>query len=93
MLKRSQTIGITDDTSWSFVTESKPCPVCGSLGGCRRHVNADFACCERRASEWKLTTGAWLHRITPVFSRNATATSVLLSGAEPPARLATGSRL
>ena len=51
------------DSDWSIVTDSKPCPICGSAAGCSIHSNAEFACCAREPSDWKLTNGAWLHRV------------------------------
>jgi hypothetical protein len=51
------------DSDWKQVTPEKPCPVCGSFNACSVHVFEEFACCSLAPSEWKLTTGAWLHRI------------------------------
>jgi hypothetical protein len=51
------------DSDWKQVTPEKPCPVCGSFNACSVHVFEEFACCSLSPSEWKLTNGAWLHRI------------------------------
>lgn len=67
------------DSDWSVVTDSKPCPICGSAAGCSIHSDADFACCAREPSQWKLTNGAWLHRVGGTLgltSANATLVSV-----------------
>jgi hypothetical protein len=51
------------DTDWRLVSQERPCPVCGSQDACSVHTKDDFACCAREPSQWKLTTGAWLHRV------------------------------
>lgn len=51
------------DTDWRLVSHESPCPVCGSQDACSIHTKDEFACCAREPSEWKLTTGAWLHRV------------------------------
>lgn len=51
------------DTDWRLVSHERPCPVCGSQDACSIHTKDAFACCAREPSEWKLTTGAWLHRV------------------------------
>jgi hypothetical protein len=51
------------DTDWRLVSHERPCPVCGSQDACSIHTKDEFACCAREPSEWKLTTGAWLHRV------------------------------
>src|SRR5689334_1441342 len=51
------------DTDWRLVSQERPCPVCGSEDACSVHTKDDFACCAREPSQWKLTTGAWLHRV------------------------------
>lgn len=51
------------DSDWKQVTPEKPCPVCGSLDACSVHTFEEFACCSLSPSQWKLTNGAWLHRI------------------------------
>ena len=51
------------DTDWKLVSIERPCPVCGSKDACSIHTKDEFACCAHEPSEWKLTTGAWLHRV------------------------------
>lgn len=51
------------DSDWRLVSTERPCPVCGSRDACSVHTKDDFACCAREPSQWKLTTGAWLHRL------------------------------
>jgi hypothetical protein len=53
---------LATEAEWESVTPDRPCPVCGSLRGCSTHSLA-FVSCERIASQWPLTTGAWLHRL------------------------------
>jgi hypothetical protein len=57
------------DFEWSAVSAAKPCPICGAESGCRVHADAGFAYCAQRPSDWKLTNGAWLHRLddAPVY--------------------------
>jgi hypothetical protein len=51
------------DSEWRLVSHERPCPVCGAADACSIHIEDDFACCAREPSEWKLTNGAWLHRV------------------------------
>lgn len=64
------------DSDWRLVSQDRPCPVCGADEACSIHTADDFACCAREPSDWKLTTGAWLHRVT---RRPATATVATLT--------------
>ena len=52
------------DGEWDDVSEYHPCPVCGADSRCSRHVDDAFVSCARRSSEWPLTNGGWLHRVT-----------------------------
>lgn len=56
--------GSAIDADWDDVSEHRPCSVCGAESDCRRHVDDAFVSCARRPSEWPLTNGAWLHRVT-----------------------------
>jgi hypothetical protein len=51
------------DSEWRLVSHAHPCPVCGALDACSIHTEDAFVCCAREPSEWKLTNGAWLHRV------------------------------
>lgn len=51
------------DTEWKLVSNTRPCPVCGSHDACSIHLEDPFACCSREPSEWKLTNGSWLHKV------------------------------
>jgi len=51
------------ESEWRLVSPSRPCPICGSAEQCSIHLDATFACCAREPSQWKLTSGAWLHRL------------------------------
>lgn len=51
------------DSEWRQVSNERPCPVCGGDDACSIHTVDDFACCAREPSLWKLTNGAWLHRV------------------------------
>jgi hypothetical protein len=52
------------DADWDGVSEHRPCPVCGAESECSRHVGDAFVSCARRPSDWPLTNGGWLHRLT-----------------------------
>jgi hypothetical protein len=52
------------DGDWNDVTEYHPCPVCGAESDCSRYVDDAFVSCARRPSDWPLTNGGWLHRLT-----------------------------
>ena len=51
------------DSKWRLVSQERPCPVCGARDACSIHTEDAFVCCAREPSEWKLTNGAWLHRV------------------------------
>jgi hypothetical protein len=55
---------LATEAEWESVSSDQPCPVCGSTRGCSTHSSV-FVSCERVGSQWPLTTGAWLHRLTP----------------------------
>jgi len=76
------------DSDWRLVSQDRPCPVCGSEETCSIHTDDDFACCAREPSDWKLTTGAWLHRVTkrasgPVPTIGSLAAAANENGARP----------
>jgi hypothetical protein len=52
------------DGDWKRVSAVTPCPICGGGGDCRTHADEAFACCVQQPSDWRLTNGGWLHRIT-----------------------------
>jgi hypothetical protein len=54
----------TVDDDWNDVSEHQPCPICGGESACSRRVDEAFVSCAHRPSEWPLTNGAWLHRVT-----------------------------
>jgi hypothetical protein len=51
-------------TDWDGVSEGHPCPICGGRSDCSRCADEAFVACARRPSDWPLTNGAWLHRLT-----------------------------
>lgn len=61
------------DSDWRLVSSNRPCPVCGSEDHCSIHLEAEFVCCAQEPSQWKLTTGAWLHRMPAPLSLAAEA--------------------
>lgn len=67
------------DSDWRQVSNERPCPVCGGDDACSIHTADDFACCAREPSLWKLTNGAWLHRVPQ--ARVATAARSLAANA------------
>jgi hypothetical protein len=76
------------DSDWRLVSQDRPCPVCGAEERCSIHTADDFACCAREPSDWKLTTGAWLHRINkrssgPVPTLNSLAIVANENAARP----------
>ena len=79
---------LATEAEWESVSPDRPCPVCGSSRGCSTHSSI-FVSCERTTSQWPLTTGAWLHRITeeraPVLAAAAQANALRgLRTAAPP---------
>jgi hypothetical protein len=52
------------DVEWTFVSVKHPCTICGGHDGCRSGVENEFACCKRVPSEWPLSAGGWVHRLT-----------------------------
>jgi hypothetical protein len=55
---------VPDDVDWNGVSANRPCPICGGYTVCRIRADGSFACCAHRTSEWPLTNGLWLHRMT-----------------------------
>ena len=53
---------------WTQVSERRPCPLCEATTGCQRAADGQFVCCARRPSDWRLTNGAWLHRVEDASS-------------------------
>jgi len=58
------------EVEWTFVSPKHPCAICGGHDGCRQCVEDEFACCKRVSSEWPLSAGGWVHRVSR-FSRAA----------------------
>jgi hypothetical protein len=54
----------TSEFEWEGVSDENPCPICGARSICRLHDDERFACCLQRPSEWPLTNGGWLHRLS-----------------------------
>jgi hypothetical protein len=71
------------DGDWSRVSETSPCPICGSDRSCRTHVDEAFVCCVQRPSDWRLTNGGWLHRV------HSTASQIVSRLAQQPENLST----
>jgi len=61
---------------WRVVSEIRPCPICGGTSDCKTHAADDFASCTREPSEWPLTNGAWLHRVTSESLTTPTVTTI-----------------
>jgi hypothetical protein len=71
------------DADWNRVSHAAPCPICGGVAECRTHIEEEFACCVREASEWRLTNGGWLHRVER-WSGVAAARLLRVTGERPP---------
>lgn len=71
-MRRAQRISTTE-CEWILVSERHPCPLCGAVDGCLRASDAEFACCARRPSDWRLTNGSWLHRLASLVVSELTA--------------------
>jgi hypothetical protein len=54
--------------SWVAVSVVHPCPVCGFAADCLVHEDEPFAACASLPSDWPLTNGDWLHRLSPRFA-------------------------
>jgi hypothetical protein len=52
------------EVEWTFVSVKQPCTICGGHAGCRRGLDDEFACCTRVSSEWPLSAGGWVHRLS-----------------------------
>lgn len=59
----------TLDLDWDSVSAREPCAICGAGAVCRRHAVDRFACCVHEPSDWPLSTGGWLHRLTTGATR------------------------
>ena len=54
----------TVEVEWTFVSARQLCPICAGNDGCRSSLDDDFACCRRISSEWPLSAGGWVHRVS-----------------------------
>ena len=54
----------TVEAEWTFVSVKHPCAICGAHDGCRSGFEGEFACCQRVPSQWPLSAGGWVHRLT-----------------------------
>jgi hypothetical protein len=61
--------GFSADLEWINVSVRRRCPICGGAAGCKMHAEGSFAACGKQPSDWPMTSGAWLHRLEPAFSR------------------------
>ncbi len=52
------------EVEWTFVSVKRPCAICGGHDGCRSGVDNGFACCKRVSSQWPLSAGGWVHRVS-----------------------------
>lgn len=52
------------EVEWNKVSAKHPCVVCSSHAGCLRGVDDEFACCAHVRSEWPLSAGGWVHRVS-----------------------------
>ena len=71
---------LSHEEEWKLVSENHPCPICESAEGCHRDLEGAFVCCDRRPSDWPLTSGAWLHRVERVEHHVASVHVAVLSG-------------
>ena len=54
------------EVEWTFVSVKHPCHICAGHEGCRSSCDDEFACCTRLSSEWPLSAGGWVHRVSHV---------------------------
>jgi hypothetical protein len=52
------------EVEWTFASAKNPCPICAGHEGCRSGFEDEFACCTRISSEWPLSAGGWVHRMS-----------------------------
>lgn len=52
------------EIEWTFASVRHPCIICAGQDGCRKSYDGEFACCTRIASEWPLSAGGWVHRVS-----------------------------
>lgn len=85
---------LASEAEWESVSSDQPCPVCGSSRGCSTHSSV-FVSCERISSQWPLTTGAWLHRLTPNtgFASGASASVSALRAERSPTAIEQAARV
>lgn len=74
-----------DENDWTQVSQRQPCPLCDATTGCQLAGDGQFVCCARRPSDWRLTNGAWLHRVDE-GAPSSFAAPALVSVAEPRGR-------
>jgi hypothetical protein len=52
------------ENEWAFASVARPCTICAGHDRCRRGSDGEFACCTRVPSEWPLSAGGWVHRVS-----------------------------
>ena len=77
------------EVEWTFASAKHPCPICAGHEGCRSGFEDEFACCTRISSDWPLSAGGWVHRM----SRLVHAASVGTGDPSPGAREASGAAM
>ena len=78
------------DGEWIFVTEKRPCRICGACEGCRNGYEGQFAACLHRRSQWPLAPGGWLHRLELRLMVDRTTHNLAeMAANESPARAST----
>jgi hypothetical protein len=74
--------GISADLEWINVSVRRRCPICGGVAGCKTHAEGSFAACGKEPSDWPMTSGAWLHRVEPPFSRGGAVNDTVASASK-----------
>lgn len=76
-MTRARVLGRELQTSaeamWLAVSAKRPCPVCRSKHGCLVHEENDFVSCTKEPSQWPLTNGTWLHRLSSLAECGGTS--------------------
>jgi hypothetical protein len=65
-MRHHASVSVVED-AWTFVSVARPCTICAGHDRCRRGSD-EFACCARVSSQWPLSAGGWVHRVSR-FSR------------------------
>ena len=73
IVEHSPAAMIDDDLQWVAVSIEHPCPICAAIDGCGVALCPECTAvnCLRIVSDFPMTDGGWLHRLSAVDVQSA----------------------